>query len=200
DVMAVALKQRKDKLAVGMGQETKTTGDEDDRWRLDELYRSPDDPEIERALSAALDFSKEFEQRYKGRIADLSPAEFTAMMEALEQHYISSARPGLYAHLLHSLDTRGHAAGRLVARNREAAAERGVNMVFFGLEVAALTDEQCQKLFADPKTARYRHTVEQERRYRKHQLSEVEERLLTEISPTATSAWSRLFEELCAAV
>jgi len=177
-----------------------TTGAEDVRWRLEELYSSPDDPEIERALAAALDFSKEFEQRYKGRIADLSPAEFTEMMEALEQHYISSAKPGLYAHLLHSLDTRDHAAGRLVARNREAAAERGVHMVFFGLEVAALTDEQCQKLFADPKTARYRHTVEQERRYRKHQLSEVEERLLTEISPTATSAWSRLFEELCAAV
>ena len=177
-----------------------TTGAEDVRWRLDELYRSPDDPEIERALAAALDFAKDFEQRYKGRIAELSPAEFTAMMEALERHYISSAKPGLYAHLLHSLATRDHAAGRLVARNREAAAERGVHMVFFALEVAALTDEQCEKLFADPRTARYRHAVEQERRYRKHQLSEVEERLLTEISPTATSAWSRLFEELCAAV
>ena len=177
-----------------------TTGAEDVRWRLDELYRSPDDPEIEQALAAALDFAKDFEQRYKGRIAELSPAEFTAMMEALERHYISSAKPGLYAHLLHSLATRDHAAGRLVARNREAAAERGVHMVFFALEVAALTDEQCEKLFADPRTARYRHAVEQERRYRKHQLSEVEERLLTEISPTATSAWSRLFEELCAAV
>ena len=198
--MPVALNARRDKLAVRMGQVTTTTGAEDVRWRLDELYGSPDDPEIERVLAAALDFSKEFEQRYKGRIADLSPAEFTAMMEALERHYISSARPGLYAHLLHSLDTRDHAVGRLVARNREAAAQRGVHMVFFGLEVAALTDEQCERLFADPKTARYRHTVEQERRYRKHQLSEVEERLLTEISPTATSAWSRLFEELCAAV
>lgn len=177
-----------------------TTGAEDVRWRLDELYRTPDDPEIERALAAALDFAKEFEHTYKGRIADLSPAEFTAMMEALERHYISSARPGLYTHLLHSLDTRDHAVGRLVARSREAAAQRGVHMVFFGLEVASLTDEQCQKLFADPTTARYRHAVEQERRYRKHQLSEVEERLLTEISPTATSAWSRLFEELCAAV
>ena len=198
--MSVALNARRDKLALRMGQVMTTTGAEDVRWRLDELYRSPDDPEIERALAAALDFAKDFEQRYKGRIAELSPAEFTAMMEALERHYISSAKPGLYAHLLHSLATRDHAAGRLVARNREAAAERGVHMVFFALEVAALTDEQCEKLFADPRTARYRHAVEQERRYRKHQLSEVEERLLTEISPTATSAWSRLFEELCAAV
>jgi len=183
-----------------MSQVVTTTGAEDVCWRLDELYHSPDDPEIERVLTEALDFKKEFEQTYKGRVANLSPAEFRAMMGALERHYISSAKPGLYAQLLHSLDTRDPAAGRLVARNREAAAERGVHMVFFGLEVAALTDEQCEKLFADPETARYRHAVEQERRYRKHQLSEVEERLLTEISPTATSAWSRLFEELCAAV
>ena len=176
------------------------TGAEDVRWRLDELYSSPDDPAIERTLAEALEFAKKFDRTYRGRIAQLSPAEFTAMMESLEQHYVSSAKPGLYAHLLHSLDTRDHAAGRLVARNREAAAERGVHLVFFGLEVAALTDEQCERLFADPRAARYRHAVEQERRYRNHQLTEVEERLLTEISPTATSAWSRLFEELCAAV
>ena len=176
------------------------TGAEDVRWRLDELYSSPDDPEIERTLAEALNFARDFEQSYRGRIAELSPTEFTAMMEALERHYIGSAKPGLYAHLLHSLYTRDHAAGRLVARNREAAAERGVHMVFFGLEVAALTDEQCARLFADPGAARYRHAVEQERLFRDHQLSEVEERLLTEISPTATSAWGRLFEELCAAV
>ena len=176
------------------------TGAEGVRWRLDELYSSPDDPEIERTLEAALAFATEFERTCRGRIAQLSPAEFTVMMESLAEHYVSSAKPGLYAHLLHSLDTRDHAAGRLVARSREAAAERGVHLVFFGLEIAALTDEECEKLFADPRAARYRHTVEQERRYRNHQLTEVEERLLTEISPTATSAWSRLFEELCAAV
>ena len=155
------------------------TGAEGVRWRLDELYRSPDDAEIERTLKAALAFATEFERTYRGRIAQLSPAEFTAMMESLAEHYVSSAKPGLYAHLLHSLDTRDHAAGRLVARSREAAAERGVHLVFFGLEIAALTDEECEKLFADPRAARYRHTVEQERRYRNHQLTEVEERLLT---------------------
>ena len=176
------------------------TGAEDVRWRLDELYSSPEDPEIERTLESGLAFATQFDRTYRGRIARLSPAEFAAMMESLEQHYVTSARPGLYAHLLHSLDTRDHAAGRLVARNREAAAERGVHLVFFGLEVAALTDEECERLFTDPRAAQYRHTVEQERRYRNHQLTEVEERLLTEISPTATSAWSRLFEELCAAV
>jgi len=180
-----------------MAQALPATGAEDVRWQLDELYASPDDPAIERTLAEALEFAQEFEHRYRGRIAELSPAEFASMMEALERHHVRSARPGLYAHLLHSLDTRDHAAGRLVARTREAGAERGRHMVFFDLEVAHLTDEQCAALYADPGAARYRHTIEQERRYRDHQLSEVEERLLTEISPTGTGAWTRLFEELC---
>ncbi len=176
------------------------TGAEEVRWRLDELFSSPEDPAIERALTEALDFAREFEQSYRGRIAELSPAEFAAMMEDLGAHYMRSARPANYAHLLHTLDTRDHAAGRLVMRNSEADAERGRHLVFFGLEVAQLTDEQCERLYADPVAVRYRHAIEQERRYREHQLSEVEERLLTEISPTAVGAWRRLFEELCSAI
>jgi oligoendopeptidase F len=183
-----------------MVQALTTTGAEDVRWQLEELYTSPTDPAIERTLAEALDFAKEFEQSYKGRIAELTPVEFAAMMDDLSDHFARSSGPGLYAHLLHTLDTRDHAAGRLVMRNREAGAERGRHLVFFGLEVAQLTDEQCARLYADPAAARYRHAVEQERLYRNHQLSEVEERLLTEISPTGGSAWSRLFEELCSAV
>jgi oligoendopeptidase F len=183
-----------------MVQALTTTGAEDVRWQLGELYSSPEDPAIERTLAEALDFAQEFEQSYKGRIAALTPVEFAEMMDTLSQHFTQSARPVIYAHLLHTVDTRDHAAGRLVMRNREANAERGRHLVFFGLEVAQLTDEQCARLYADPAAAKYRHAVEQERLYRNHQLSEVEERLLTEISPTAGGAWSRLFEELCSAV
>jgi oligoendopeptidase F len=183
-----------------MGQILTATGAEEVRWQLQELYASPDDPAIERTLAEALDFAREFEKTYKGRLAELEPGEFAGMMEDLERHHISSSKPTLYAHLLHSLDTRDHGAGRLVMRTREAAAERGRHMVFFGLEVAQLTDEQCARLYADPKAVRYRHAIEQERLYRNHQLTEVEERLLTEISPVGSAAWTRLFEELCSAI
>ena len=183
-----------------MAETLTATGADEVRWDLSELYTSPDDPAIERTLAAALEFAREFEQAYRGRIAELSPADFAGMMADLDRYYTDSSRPRLYAHLLHSLDTRGHAAGRLVARTHEAAAERGRHLVFFELEIAQLTDEHCERLFADPVAARYRHAVERERKFRDHQLSEVEERLLTEISPTGTHAWGRLFEELCSAI
>ena len=102
--------------------------------------------------------------------------------------------------MLHSQDTQDHAAGRLLARVREASAERGRHMVFFSLELADVSDEQAAKLFGDPESAVYRHTVEEARKFRPHQLSEPEERVLTDFSPVGNGAWTRLFEELCARI
>jgi oligoendopeptidase F len=172
------------------------TGAESVRWDLAQLYSSPGDPEIEKTLAEGLAFAQEFEKTYKGRIAELEPSAFAEMMARLGEYHDRQSQPALYAMLLHSLKTHDPVVGRLVGRIRESGAERGRHLVFFGLELAALTDEQAERLYSDPEAGRYKHTVEQERRERPHQLSETEERLLTEISPVGTGAWTRLFEEL----
>jgi oligoendopeptidase F len=122
------------------------------------------------------------------------------MMRELERNEEDAAKPEVYAYLLHSQNTQDPAAGRLLARVREAAAERGSHGVFFSLELAQTTDEHAAKLYSNPDSARYRHTVEEARKFRPHQLSEPEERVLTEFSPVGNSAWTRLFEELCASI
>jgi oligoendopeptidase F len=180
--------------------QTKATGAETVRWDLTELYASPTDPEIEVTLAAGLEDAKAFEADYKGKLASLSPAEFADMMERLEQVQDRLSKPSIYATLLHSQDTADPARGRLVARIDEAGAERGRHLVFFRLELADLTDEQVAPLYADSRASRYRHTVEEVRKFRPHNLSEVEERLLNELSPVSTGAWVRLFEELSAAI
>ena len=109
-------------------------------------------------------------------------------------------RPSIYASLLHTPETASPATGGLLARVEEAGAARGRHLVFFSLELADLTDEQVEPLYADPRASRYKHTVEEARKYRPHNLSEVEERLLTERSPVSTGAWVRLFEELSASI
>ncbi|HET7419957.1 MAG TPA: M3 family oligoendopeptidase [Candidatus Dormibacteraeota bacterium] len=183
-----------------MAQATKSTGAETVRWDLSDLFSSPDDPKIEQALARELDRAKSFEARYKGRIGTLEPKDFAEMMRELGDYEESAARPEVYAFLLHSQDTQDHAAGRLLARVREAAAERGVHLVFFPLELAKITDEQASKLYANPEAVKYRHFVEHERRFRPHQLSEPEERVLTDFSPVGNASWVRLYEELCARI
>jgi oligoendopeptidase F len=178
----------------------KGTGAETVRWDLSDLYASPTDPAIEATLAHGLARAQAFEASYRGRVASLSPVDFAAMMGELEDDEESAAKPDVYSYLLHSQNTQDPAAGRLLARVREAGAERGRHGVFFALELAQITDEQAASLYADPASSEYRHTVEEARKFRPHQLSEPEERVLTDFSPVATSAWTRLFEELCAAI
>ena len=183
-----------------MSQATTTTGAEEVRWDLTELFASPTDPEIEATLAAGMEDAKSFEKDFKGRLGALTPAHFADMMERLEQMQDRVSKPSIYASLLHTQDTASPANGRLVARVDEAGAERGRHMVFFHLELADLTDEQVAPLYADARSGLYRHTVEEARKFRPHNLSEVEERLLTERSPVSTGAWVRLFEELSASI
>jgi len=178
----------------------KETGAETVRWDLSDLYASPTDPKIEATLSRSLERAKAFEAKYKGRVASLDPHDFAAMMRELEEDEDAAAKPEVYAYLLHSQDTKNPAAGRLLARVREAGAERGSHGVFFALELAQTSDEQAARLYADKESAQYTHTVEEARKFRPHQLSEPEERVLTDYSPVGNSAWTRLFEELCSGI
>lgn len=179
---------------------TTKTGAENVRWDLTDLYEAPDDPNLERTLAGALAKAQELEARYKGKVATLDAKAFAAMMAELAEYEEVSAMPEVYAYLLHSQNTHDSVAGRTLARVREAGAERGSHMVFFHLELAQITDEHAKALYADPDAANYRHTVEEARKFRPHQLSEPEERVLTDFSPVGSGAWVRLFEELCAGI
>ena len=183
-----------------MAQALAATGAEKVRWDLTDLFAGPDDPRIEQALARELARARAFEGKYKGKLATLEAKAFAAMMRELADYEESAARPDVYAYMLHSQDTQDPAAGRLLSRVREAAAERGTHLVFFPLELARIEDEQAATLYADADAAAFRHFVEHERRFRPHQLSEPEERILTDFSPVGNGAWVRLFEELCARI
>jgi oligoendopeptidase F len=178
----------------------KHTGAESVRWDLSDLYASPTDPALEATLARTLERARAFETAYKGKVATLKPHEFAEMMRELEQNEEEGAKPEVYAYLLHSQNTQDPAAGRILARVREAAAERGAHGVFFSLELAQVTDEHAAELYGHPESARYRHTIEEARKFRPHQLTEPEERVLTDFSPVGNSAWTRLFEELCSGI
>ncbi len=183
-----------------MAETITATGAETVRWDLTDLFQSPDDPKIEATLTGTLQRAKAFESKYKGKVATLEPTPFAAMMRELADYEEESTKPEAYAYMLHGQNTEDHAAGRLLARVREAAAERGSHLVFFSLELAQISDEQAAKLYADPDAAAFRHTVGEARKFRPHQLSEPEERVLTDFSPVGNSAWVRLFEELTASI
>lgn len=167
-------------------------------WKLDDLYRSLDDPGIDRDLQAALRRAQAFEKAYRGKIAALTVADADALLKAvqeLENLYEQMDRPAVYAALVHSAKTDAPQHGALLAKTREQRTVINKHLIFFELEWIQLDDAPARALIQHPHLAKYRHWLDHKRAWKPHYLSEPEEKILDEKAVTGKAAFSRLFEE-----
>ncbi|MHB8571423.1 MAG: M3 family oligoendopeptidase [Candidatus Dormibacteria bacterium] len=171
------------------------TGAEAQRWDLSPLYLSRDDPKLSADLEWVLAEANRLRERYRGRIAALTPSEMAEALAAFEELTDRVERLGAFAYLDFSIDTADPARGALLQKVEERGSAVETETVFFRVEWTEVTEEAAARLVAAPELSRYRHFLESARRYRPHTLSESEERVLQEKSTTARNAWTRLFTE-----
>lgn len=179
---------------------TELTGAEEVAWDLSDLYEGPDDPALEQHVEDAGRAALGFRERYHGGVASLAAAELAEAVAERERIDSAIDRAYTYAHLRFATDMADSARGALVARLQEKAAALETQLLFFGLEWAAVADERAEELLASSDLERWRHFLRSLRKYRPHLLSEPEERIMTEKSVIGSSAWSRLYEELLSAL
>jgi len=167
------------------------------RWHLDPLL---DGATPEAMLDAATEQARAFSERFRGRLGELDAGGLAAAMRGLEAIYERAGRAGSYAQLRFSLDTEDPERGALMQAVREKSAKLDTVLLFFDLEWNELPDEHVEPLLESPDLAFCAHYLRSLRRYRPHQLSEPEERILTETAVTGPSAFRRLFTELVSAL
>ena len=92
------------------------------------------------------------------------------------------------------------ARGALVAKLGEKGAGIDTNLLFFGLEWAAIEDESADRLVQDPALDHWRHWLAAQRVFRPYLLTEPEEKIVTEKGVSGVSSWSRLYEEVLGAI
>ncbi len=175
------------------------TGADEIIWDLSVLYQGHDDPQIAADTDKLHALADAFQQRWRGKVAEMSAADFAAAYEEMEAIYDLRGRLGAFAFLNFSTDTGDPACQAAVARAQELEAALSQKMVFFDLEWNALEDSQAQAILADPAVADYRYYLEAERRYRPYNLSEAEEQIVIEKSVTGSAAWTRFFTQLTSA-
>jgi oligoendopeptidase F len=179
---------------------TELTGAEEVAWDLTDLYEAGDDPRIERDIEQAETAAAAFRELYYGRVAQLTPSELRTAIEEREKIESTATRAIYYAHLWFATDTADSQRGALVAKLTEKGAALDTQLLFFGLELAALEDEQAELLLASEELERWRHWLRTVRKFRPYILTEPEEKILTEKTVSGFSAWDRLYDELLAAV
>jgi oligoendopeptidase F len=179
---------------------TEITGAEDVAWNLSDLYDGGDDPRLEQDVEQTETSAADFRESYYGRVAQLSPTELREAIEQREEIESTFTRAIYYAHLWFSTDMNDSPRGALVARLTEKGAAIDTQLLFFGLELAALEDEQADALLASEELERWRHWLRTVRKFRPHILTEPEEKIVTEKAVSGFAAWDRLYDELLGAI
>jgi oligoendopeptidase F len=174
---------------------TEQTGAEEVAWDLSDLYEGQEDPRLEEEIEEAERSAEAFRERYHGEVSQLDAVALAEAVAERERIESTLDRPLTFAHLRFATNMADPARGALLARLQERAAALETQLLFFGLEWAAVDDERAEQLLADDALAHWQHYLTSLRKYRPYLLTEPEERILTEKTVSGVSAWSRLYEE-----
>ncbi|MDY0243167.1 MAG: M3 family oligoendopeptidase, partial [Rhodospirillaceae bacterium] len=167
-------------------------------WDLGDLYAAPDAPELERDLVRADAEAKAFQQRYQGRLAELSGKELGEAIAAYERMSEILSRIMSYASLRYAQNISDPERGRFMQGMQERVTPITTQTLFFTLELNRIDDAVLARQLEAPEAAHYASWLRDLRAFRDHQLSDEAERLLHERDVVGSSAWVRLFEETIA--
>src|SRR5215469_5607547 len=168
------------------------------QWDLSDLYPGAESEALTADLAQLADDSKTFQERYKGRLADLSGAELGTAVDAYERLQEKIGRVTSYASLVHAGNLTDPEIGRFYQTMQERTNAVSTTLLFFALELNRLEDTEIDAKLADLMLARYRPWLRDTRAFHPHQLSDEIEKLLHEKYVAGRAAWVRLFDETIA--
>jgi len=176
----------------------KKLGSEGVHWDLRDLYSSIDDKKIEKDLEKLVKKAKSFEKHFRGHINSKSVTPEILLKATKELEKISEKIGKLlsFAYLVFAADTSKPEHGAFLQKIQEESTLARKHLMFYELEWVELDEKKAATLINDKKLEKYRHFLEQERKYKPHRLSEAEEKILDEKSNTGSRAFKRLFDEL----
>ena len=183
-----------------------STGDVDlgvmPEWALGDLYPAPTSVEVSNDIARARAEAAEIKTRYQGKLADIARdggqlAEVILAYEALSDRL---GRLGSYAGLLYAANTADPVRAKFYGDIQENITAITTDLVFFELELNAISEEVLTQALKHPKLSRYTPWFEDLRREKPYQLEEKLEQVFHEKSVTSRASWNRLFNETMTAL
>ncbi|MCC6737354.1 MAG: M3 family oligoendopeptidase [Bauldia sp.] len=170
-------------------------------WNLDDLYPGMQSAEYAADLVKADAEAKAFEEKYKGKLADLvaGPDGGQRIAEAVKAYEALDDRLGRimsYAGLIHAGDTTDPARAKFFGDAQDKMTTTSSRLLFFTLELNKIDDAVLDAAIAGtPALAHYRPWLDDLRKEKPYQLEDRVEQLFFEKSVTGAGALNRLFDE-----
>lgn len=177
-------------------QQNELLGTTDVVWNLTDLYAGTDDQFLDSDIAWCESEAAAIREQYAARVKDLEAADLLALVRKLENLDAALTKLATFSFLNFTTRMTDAPAGALNQKIIELASRCGTQTVFFELEWNQVADERARNLLADAQLEPYRHYLENLRRYRPHQLSESEERILLEKEAVGRNSWTILFNKI----
>lgn len=178
------------------GKPSDTLGTNNVLWNLTDLYSGVDDPYIASDIDWCETEAANINKSHYGKVAELDADALLLLVKRLENLDCTLTKLGTFSFLNFTTQMTNAEAGALDQRIHELYSKCGTQTVFFELEWNKVGDHQAQALLNSPQITPYRHYLEAERRYRPHQLTEPEEKLLLEKEAVGRNSWTTLFSKI----
>jgi oligoendopeptidase F len=160
-------------------------------WDLTDLYQALDDPHFAEDLAKLDRGAAEF-QTYRGRVAKLQADELAIALQQLEAIYERSGYLYAYPSLIFSANTRDNEAKKCLDKTKETLTTIENKLLFFELELQALSAEQLAPFLSAPSLANYRHYLQRQSIYQPHCLPEAVEQTRNQDALTGRQAFIQL--------
>ena len=165
---------------------------EQSRWSLKTLFPSSDHSDIDRAIEQLEQITAEIEALRPTLSPQISGADFTKAIKKVERFTELTHRLGSYGPLWFSEDTQNQAALAFMGRMEELITEAQNRILFLNLWWKALDDETAHRLLEYAGDMRY--SLEQERLFKDHTLSEAEEKIINIKDVNGSNALTTLYD------
>lgn len=165
-------------------------------WNLTDLYSGTNDQQVKSDISWCETEASNIKRDSYGKIAELDATALLSLVQRLETLDCTLTKLGTFSFLNFTTQMGNAEAGALDQRIHELYSKCGTETVFFELEWNLVGEQQAETLLDSPEIVPYRHYLEALRRYRPHQLTEPEEKLLLEKEVVGRNSWTTLFNKI----
>ncbi len=162
-------------------------------WNLEDLYKSDDDPKMEKDLEKAVEKNYEFIDKWKNRSDYLENPK--VLREALDEDNLLSENYGLsmgvgyYLGLRNSQDETNKEIIKRVKKLNQTTLKTLNDQEFFYLNISKIPKSKQTTFLNSKSLLPYKHLLEKLFKVSKHLLSEKEEKILNLTSSTSYGNW-----------
>ena len=167
-------------------------------WNLKLLYKSAEDPQIEKDLKTIEAFSTKFEKKYRGKPFAKTPQALLGVLNELEKanELTDKISPSHYFHLKTDLNADDNKSFAIATKYDERLTEAGNKTKFIGLEIAKIPLKEQKKFINYPGLQPYKYLLTRIFIHAKHNLTEGEEQLEDLLGSPGFGMWIETQEKL----